>query len=215
MSRDEHSRAADPTCSLSGYWLALRSLSHLPSTSHRTLPLCCPCRADPTQPSDTFHVTACTRILPTHTAGRQRDPEPSHQRACSSFYTDAPPFCVEVSSSPTFPLVRSSFSPRYLLRALRTCAFCCCNFDKIRLPRIHTHSRVSQSRAARRQIPDALACCNLDRYHAGSTSSACKLAKQPQRINWRLLRIRLARLPQPLGTASSGRFVLFLPLSSK
>jgi hypothetical protein len=79
-------------------------LSPAPSTSHRTLLLCYPCRADPTQLSNTFHVTACTRILPTRTAGRQRDPEPSHQRACRSFYTDAPHICVEVSSSPTFPL---------------------------------------------------------------------------------------------------------------
>jgi hypothetical protein len=79
-------------------------LSPAPSTSHRSLLLCYPCRADPTQLSNTFHVTACTRVLPTRTAGRQRDPEPSHQRACNSFRTDAPPFCVEVSSSPTFTL---------------------------------------------------------------------------------------------------------------
>jgi hypothetical protein len=92
LSGGEHSRAADPALSLSPHWLKLRLPSPAPSTSHRTLLLCCPCRADPTQPSNTFHMTACSRILPIHTAGRQRDPEPSHQRACRSFYTDALPF---------------------------------------------------------------------------------------------------------------------------
>jgi hypothetical protein len=104
LSPDEHSRPADLTCS------QIRALARLApafaptSTSHRTLLLCCPCRADPTQPSNTFHMTACTRILPIHTAGRRRDPEPSHQRACSSFYTDAPPLCVTVSHATSFPL---------------------------------------------------------------------------------------------------------------
>jgi hypothetical protein len=74
---------------------------------------------------------------------------------------------------------------------------------------------VTQSRAARRQIPDALACYNSDHRHAESTSSTSKPAKRPQRINWRLPRIRLARLPQPPGLASSDWFVLFLPLSSQ
>jgi hypothetical protein len=84
--------------------LVLRLLSPTPSTIHRTLLLCCPCRADPTQPSNTFHMNACTRILPIHTAGRQRDPETSHQRACRSSYTDAPPLCVAVSNAASYPL---------------------------------------------------------------------------------------------------------------
>jgi hypothetical protein len=114
-----------------------------------------------------------------------------------------------------FPIVELFLLAPNLLRALHSCAFRCGNFDKIRPPRIHTHSRVTQSRAARRQISDALACYKSDHRHAGSTSSASKVAKRPQRINLRPARVRLARLPQPLCTASSGRFVLFLPLSSK
>jgi hypothetical protein len=104
LSLDDHSGPADLFCSLSPHWLDLHSLSPAPSTIHRTLLLSCPCRADPTQPSNTFHMTACTRILPIHTAGRRRDPEPSHQRACSSFYTDATPFFVAVSNSTSIPL---------------------------------------------------------------------------------------------------------------
>jgi hypothetical protein len=91
-SRGEHSGPADPSCSLSACCLDLHSLSPAPSTSHRTILLCCPCRADSTQPSNTFHMTAGSQILPIRTAGRRRDPEPSHQRACNSFRTDAPPF---------------------------------------------------------------------------------------------------------------------------
>jgi hypothetical protein len=78
LSGDEHSRTADPALSLSPHWLGLRLPSPTPSTIHRTVILCCPCRADSTRPSNTFHMTACTRILPIHIAGRQRDPEPSH-----------------------------------------------------------------------------------------------------------------------------------------
>jgi hypothetical protein len=57
------------------------------------------------------------------------------------------------------------------------CAFRCGNFDKIRLPLIHTHSRVTKSRAACRQIPDALACYKSDHRHAGSTCSASNRKK--------------------------------------
>jgi hypothetical protein len=56
-SRGEHSGPADPSCSLSACCLDLHSLSPAPSTSHRTLLLCCPSRADPTQLSNTFHMT--------------------------------------------------------------------------------------------------------------------------------------------------------------
>jgi hypothetical protein len=86
-----------PLYSISACWLDLRLLSHLPSTSHRTLLLCCPCRADPTQPSNTSHVTACTRILLINFAARQRDPEPSHRRACSSVHMNAPPSYIPAS----------------------------------------------------------------------------------------------------------------------
>jgi hypothetical protein len=97
LSGDEHSRPADPTL-LHFRLLARLAPAFAPtSTSHRTLLLCCPCRADSTELSNTSHVTACTRILLINFAARQRDPEPSHRRACSSVHMNAPPSYIPAS----------------------------------------------------------------------------------------------------------------------
>jgi hypothetical protein len=88
--------------------------------------------------------------------------------------------CLSLSQSPTLPLTHCSAPParRHIFFVPYTPApFVAATSTKSDFLVIHTHSRVTQSRAARRHISDPLAFYNSDRYLAGSTCSACMRAK--------------------------------------